>query len=32
VALLVHGKDADIKPGTTFTAFVDLDTLLPPAN
>jgi hypothetical protein len=32
VALLVHGKDADIKPGTTFTAFVDEDTLLPPAN
>jgi hypothetical protein len=32
VALFVHGKDAEIKPGATFTAFVDADALLPPAN
>lgn len=29
VWLLVHGKDAEIKQGTEFTAFVDEDTLLP---
>ncbi len=29
VALFVHGKDAEIKPGAVFTAFVDADTLLP---
>jgi hypothetical protein len=28
----VHGKDAEIKQGAAFTAFVDADTLLPPAN
>jgi hypothetical protein len=32
VALFVHGKDAEIKQGATFTAFVDVDALLPPAN
>jgi ribosomal protein L27 len=30
--LFVHGKDAEIKQGTAFTAFVDTDTLLSPAN
>jgi Chitobiase/beta-hexosaminidase C-terminal domain len=30
--LFVHGKDAEIKQGTAFTAFVDTDTLLAPAN
>jgi Chitobiase/beta-hexosaminidase C-terminal domain len=30
VGLLVHGKDAEIKQGAVFTAFVDADTLLPP--
>ena len=28
----VHGKDAEIKQGAVFTAFVDADTLLSPAN
>jgi hypothetical protein len=32
VALFVHGKDAEIKQGATFTAFVDADTFLPPVN
>ena len=32
VALLVRGKDAEVEQGTSFTAFVDADTLLPPAN
>jgi hypothetical protein len=32
VGVFVHGKDAEIKPGAVFTAFVDADTLLPPAN
>ncbi len=32
VAPFVHGKDAEIKQGATFTAFVDADTFLPPAN
>jgi hypothetical protein len=32
VGVFVHGKDAEIKPGAVFTAFVDGDTLLPPAN
>jgi hypothetical protein len=32
VALFVHGKDAEIKQGATFIAFVDADTFLPPAN
>jgi Chitobiase/beta-hexosaminidase C-terminal domain len=32
VALFVHGKDAEIKQGAQFTAFVDADTLLPPSN
>jgi Chitobiase/beta-hexosaminidase C-terminal domain len=32
VALFVHGKDAEIKQGTPFTAFVDTDTSLSPAN
>jgi hypothetical protein len=27
-----HGTDAEIKPGTPFTAFVDADTSLPPAK
>jgi len=27
-----HGTDAEIKPGTPFTAFVDADTSLPPAQ
>jgi Chitobiase/beta-hexosaminidase C-terminal domain len=30
--LFVHGQDAEIKPGAVFTAFVDADTVLPPAN
>ncbi len=30
--LFVHGKDAEIKQGALFTASVDADTLLPPAN
>ncbi|MFZ1917350.1 MAG: chitobiase/beta-hexosaminidase C-terminal domain-containing protein [Terriglobales bacterium] len=30
--LFVRGKDAEIKQGALFTAFVDADTLLPPAN
>lgn len=30
--LFVHGKDAEIKRGASFTAFVDADTLLSPAN
>jgi hypothetical protein len=30
--LFVHGQDAEIKKGTSFTAFVDADTLLSPAN
>ncbi|MGA2457767.1 MAG: chitobiase/beta-hexosaminidase C-terminal domain-containing protein [Terriglobales bacterium] len=30
--LFVHGKDAEIKQGASFTAFVDADTLLSPAN
>jgi len=29
---LMRGKDAEIVQGTLFTAFVDADTLLPPAN
>jgi hypothetical protein len=29
VAWMVRGKDAEIQPGTRFTAFVDADTLLP---
>lgn len=29
VALFVHGKDAEIKPGAVFTAFVEADTVLP---
>jgi len=32
LALLKHGKDAQIKQGTPFVAFVDADTSLPPAN
>lgn len=32
VALFVRGKDAEIRQGATFTAFVDADTLLPPAK
>jgi chitobiase/beta-hexosaminidase-like protein len=32
VALFVHGKDAEINQGTTFTAYVDADTLLAPLN
>lgn len=28
----VRGKDAEIKQGAVFTAFVDADTVLPPAN
>jgi hypothetical protein len=28
----VHGKDAEIKQGMTFTAYVDADTLLAPLN
>jgi len=30
--LFVRGKDAEIKHGASFTAFVDADTLLSPAN
>lgn len=30
--LFVHGKDAEIKQGAAFTAFVDADTFLAPAN
>jgi len=30
--IFVHGKDAEIKQGASFTAFVDADTLLSPAN
>ncbi|HEY6767024.1 MAG TPA: chitobiase/beta-hexosaminidase C-terminal domain-containing protein [Candidatus Sulfotelmatobacter sp.] len=30
VALFVHGKNAEIRQGAVFTAFVDADTLLPP--
>jgi hypothetical protein len=32
VGIFVHGKNAEIKPGALFTAFVDADSLLPPAN
>ncbi len=32
LALLKHGKEAEIKPGTPFVAFVDADTSLPPAK
>lgn len=32
VGVFVHGKDAEIKQGASFTAFVDADTLLSPAN
>jgi len=32
VGIFVHGKDAEIKPGAFFTAFVDADSLLPPVN
>jgi hypothetical protein len=32
VGLFVHGTDAEIKRGASFTAFVDADTLLSPAN
>ena len=32
VGIFVHGKDAEIKQGASFTAFVDADTLLSPAN
>ncbi len=32
VGLFVHGKDAEINQGASFTAFVDADTLLSPAN
>lgn len=32
VGVFVHGKDAVIQPGAVFTAFVDADTSLPPAN
>ena len=31
-ALFVRGTEAEIKQGARFTAFVDADTLLPPAN
>jgi hypothetical protein len=30
--LFVHGRDAEIKQGASFTAFVDVDTLLSPAD
>jgi len=30
--LFVHGKDAEIKRGASFTAFIDANTLLPPAD
>ena len=32
VGIFVHGKDAEIKQGASFTALVDADTLLSPAN
>lgn len=32
VGIFVHGKDATIQPGALFTAFVNADSLLPPAN
>jgi hypothetical protein len=32
VGVFVHGKDAEIELGAVFTAFVDADTSLPPAN
>jgi hypothetical protein len=32
VGIFVHGKDAEIKQGASFTAFVDADTLILPAN
>ena len=32
VGLFVHGKDAEINQGASFTAFVDEDTLLSPAK
>ena len=32
VGVFVHGKDAEIKQGASFTAFIDADTLLSPAN
>lgn len=32
VGIFVHGKDAEIKQGASFTAFVDADTVLSPAN
>ena len=32
VGIFVHGKDAEIKQGASFTAFVDVDTVLSPAN
>ncbi|MGD1215000.1 MAG: chitobiase/beta-hexosaminidase C-terminal domain-containing protein [Terriglobales bacterium] len=32
VGLFVHGKDAEIKHGASFTAFVDADTWLSPAD
>jgi len=32
VGLFVHGRDAEIKQGASFTAFVDADTSVPPAN
>jgi hypothetical protein len=32
VGIFVHGKDAEIKQGASFTAFVDADTPLSPAN
>jgi len=32
VGVFVRGKDAEIKQGASFTAFVDADTLLSPAN
>jgi Chitobiase/beta-hexosaminidase C-terminal domain len=32
VGLFVHGKNAEIQKGASFTAFVDADTLVSPAN
>jgi hypothetical protein len=32
LALLEHGQEAEIKPGTPFTAYVDADTVLTPKN
>jgi len=32
MGIFVHGKDAEIKQGASFTAFVDADTVLSPAN